>query len=926
MNIINHLNYQLSKIEELLNKDLENKEVTYNYLICEDDYKFLDKYELQTYITETKIENLGFLNTINERCSNIIKLWNIDFETLPNKTLDKPFIYNDTETGNYFNSVLDFHAIYLNEEKWKFYNTELGKTYFIKNYEYELYSIADIANRCYLILNWITGTFPDSKSEVHPDVFFQNYLKHGLFSLQSPIKPYDKNNLKLVLKRIEEYESRYKYIYNKLNSKKQLKLKEQVLNHLKEIKKVQTFPIYETKLNELIEEIINLSEDHLNYKNVDKEIPYRDRGYWIEVFNDIDTSKKQKVIVRLLGSKNLERGAYDEGSFNLTVEYLKRFKEDTEFLSKERTLQYIGQLNIKKPKSPKTDSALFNQTVFNAENSYYEFIEDYKLHLEENNLIEELQKVLNNIGSITEKLDYLEEQKIDFKTHNLISPLKIPESIYKDHFRDGLKLPEFTYWFLKFNAKELFSYTINSKDFTSKLNSTLKKEFIQAELNELKEIETNAKELLLKKEVDIHNQNHPNNYNYRREITLLKVLDGNYYQENIINSPHAWGSLETQYYFKYHLLRPYLEKIKSTKKALESVNNADDPLYSLEQIDPKTLRKTDLYRIHKDQIKSNGYLCVNLDDGSQTKIYTPELAIILTSGFIKGKKRNSDTIINIEELDFLRDYNIGFKEGQEYFKKEFNPTLEILYGINSTTYIKNLHYNYFHFNFGSFKIGWNYIRHNYPMIINRKTSKEYGYYSGIVSEMELLIKKHPELFKDFNKCGSEKDYKTIKTKHSSTLSVNVESEVQNLEQEKGIEIPRETLKDDGKQNITIEQKTKTKQSENIQLLTKIWLAEPKLAIKDLIEKGIEKGMWDKDLILKLRRGSLYGSEKVFLGSLSVALRSYSINSNTDYKLIGEIFCKVFNVDIKTGTSTPYKSFQTGNSKYIDQIKRAFNIK
>lgn len=262
MNIINRLNYQLSKIEELLNKDLENRVITYNYLICEDTCKFLDKYELQTYITETKIENLGFLNSINERCSNIIKLWNLDFETLPDKTLDKAFIYNDPETGKYFNSVLDFHAIYLNEEKWQFYNTDLGKIQFVKNYDYESYSIADIASRCSLILNWVTGTFPDSKSEVHPDIFFQNYLKHGIFSLQSPIKPYDKNNIELIRKRIEEYQSRYKYIYNKLSSKKQLELQEQVLHHLKEVKNVQIFPIYETDLNNLIEEIREQRKNH----------------------------------------------------------------------------------------------------------------------------------------------------------------------------------------------------------------------------------------------------------------------------------------------------------------------------------------------------------------------------------------------------------------------------------------------------------------------------------------------------------------------------------------------------------------------------------------------------------------------------------------------------------------------------------------
>ncbi len=397
MNIINRLNYQLSKIEELLNKDLENRVITYNYLICEDNCKFLDKYELQTYITETKIENLGFLNSINERCSNIIKLWNLDFETLPDKTLDKAFIYNDPETGKYFNSVLDFHAIYLNEEKWQFYNTDLGKIQFIKNYDYESYSIADIASRCSLILNWVTGTFPDSKSEVHPDIFFQNYLKHGIFSLQSPIKLYDKNNIELIRKRIEEYQSRYKYIYNKLSSKKQLEFQEQVLNHLKEVKNVQIFPICETDLNNLIEEIREQRKNHkIAFDLVGKNnantvnIVYHHIEEILNKYN-ISYSEARQILLNMQGSFSPKQ---IETIVEPIITYLERSNDTTLSKLKTEAIELPDKKNINKSNNLPVFDAQIIDTI----------LEILNVHFRNQN--KELKSLLENQHKPTEKLNF----------------------------------------------------------------------------------------------------------------------------------------------------------------------------------------------------------------------------------------------------------------------------------------------------------------------------------------------------------------------------------------------------------------------------------------------------------------------------------------------------------------------------------------
>ncbi|WP_108866809.1 hypothetical protein [Aquimarina aquimarini] len=221
--------------------------------------------------------------------------------------------------------------------------------------------------------------------------------------------------------------------------------------------------------------------------------------------------------------------------------------------------------------------------------------------------------------------------------------------------------------------------------------------------------------------------------------------------------------------------------IKPINTYLKQSNDISDPHYYLEGFEPSEIRKTDLFSIHNNQIKTNGFIKINID-GNKAKIYTPELAIIFSNDYIRAKIRNSNLIRNIDTYKFMEEYTKAFIKGKEYFKKEFSPTLEILYGTNNATYIKTLHHNYFHSNFDSFKKGWSYVKDKYPIIINNKIIRKYGYYSGIVSEVDELINKHPELFKNFGKCSAKKDDNIIITRLSSVLQpkTNIKSEINNL--------------------------------------------------------------------------------------------------------------------------------------------------
>ena len=123
MDIINKINIQLSKIKSILVKELKQGEYTYDYKICEDECKFLDKPELQSYLSETQISNTFFLKIINELCSYIIDIWNDDFQKLDRKMLKEgPHpLYKGMHKIRI--SLLDFHGLDVFEDEIIHYNT-----------------------------------------------------------------------------------------------------------------------------------------------------------------------------------------------------------------------------------------------------------------------------------------------------------------------------------------------------------------------------------------------------------------------------------------------------------------------------------------------------------------------------------------------------------------------------------------------------------------------------------------------------------------------------------------------------------------------------------------------------------------------------------------------------------------------------------
>jgi hypothetical protein len=194
----------------------------------------------------------------------------------------------------------------------------------------------------------------------------------------------------------------------------------------------------------------------------------------------------------------------------------------------------------------------------------------------------ELSKELKKLISITEKLDYLNEYQknkvsddlFNIQKHNLHT---IIETLESKHFKDCHTNPEFTFWFLKYNAEKIFDTYISQKEFINKIESIHKNKSLQAILNEIINIETKADELLLKNKINYYDKYNPNG-GYLDffpggnvpEIEYFRVTDIGYYTNHPTpNSYTVIFSPEVNAYFRHIILKPYLE---GELKKVEDVN------------------------------------------------------------------------------------------------------------------------------------------------------------------------------------------------------------------------------------------------------------------------------------------------------------------------------------------------------------------
>ncbi|MFV5699983.1 hypothetical protein ACM55H_16605 [Flavobacterium sp. ZT3R17] len=153
--------------------------------------------------------------------------------------------------------------------------------------------------------------------------------------------------------------------------------------------------------------------------------------------------------------------------------------------------------------------------------------------------------------------------------------------------------------------------------------------------------------------------------------------------------------------------------------------------------------KTHTYNAIKRNIDDNGYFGISIKPNPPVKIYTTELGLLLMTGEIPQH--------GINTFDYIKSYTESYNKGIKFFQDNFLPNVNILYGANAELYVKDIHNNYFHTDHGNGVEGWNHIKNHYPVTLSHEIINEFGYYAGIVSEVDKMVDSYFELFQKLDK-------------------------------------------------------------------------------------------------------------------------------------------------------------------------------
>lgn len=200
------------------------------------------------------------------------------------------------------------------------------------------------------------------------------------------------------------------------------------------------------------------------------------------------------------------------------------------------------------------------------------------------------------------------------------------------------------------------------------------------------------------------------------------------------------------------------------------------------------------YKSFQREIENNGCFKVKTETDT-VKIYTPELAVILTSKELPTLNIDTQKETTVNGWEYLKTYIEAYKEGEQYFETEFKVSPNTLYGANAEQYVRDIHLNFFHVKHTGRDEGWGYVKKQYPTFLTHKAVKEYGYYSGIVNKVEEQVKKYPRLFATFDKCEhnlppQQTETKTDKLKVNQIALIHV-YEGKQITRENGNDIAKE---------------------------------------------------------------------------------------------------------------------------------------
>lgn len=181
--------------------------------------------------------------------------------------------------------------------------------------------------------------------------------------------------------------------------------------------------------------------------------------------------------------------------------------------------------------------------------------------------------------------------------------------------------------------------------------------------------------------------------------------------------------------------------IKSLKELnYERTYYIDSPKHSIFQCD-----EFDYYAENYNDFGSS----LTLKDGDLIcKVYSPYLAIILTSPSISIFDKRKKLTEQIDGTQYKEAFKTGYKMGTDYFQSLYGGVTKDLYGPHSEQLVKSISRNYLVNGRDEFS-GWVYAKKVFPCAISQNNFTEIGFYSGLVYETEKLWTLHRELFNKF---------------------------------------------------------------------------------------------------------------------------------------------------------------------------------
>lgn len=319
----------------------------------------------------------------------------------------------------------------------------------------------------------------------------------------------------------------------------------------------------------------------------------------------------------------------------------------------------------------------------------------------------DLKKITEEIRqkhSITEKLDYwlkiktkyidepLKEIESEFilaneknrhqlftslfgEDYKLVSPLRIPKHIYDEHFENGLNEPEFTYWFLKYNARKWFEDTYKIRKLDKKLKAPKSKQYIAAILNKINELDDKVNDLLSHGMIG----NSFIDPIYKMEIELLRIQDG-YYENNTLHSVHSVGNDTVILYAEHKYLKEYLTPTieinytRFNKAEIAEYTSCQD--FNLDHIKIRIIETVEGFAVYlsRKDFAENYFIDAKLDlEGKQIE---EVFELYFQSSFANHLKKTK-TIYKLSENDFKEylsqkeyDFLEKFKTSINYFAKD----------------------------------------------------------------------------------------------------------------------------------------------------------------------------------------------------------------------------------------------------------------